>query len=69
MRKNRKGMLIIIYREKVKKEWGRIKPCKSGFIQGASGVVGIRIMCHVYIHSLIIWRYLKYFISLAIRCH
>lgn len=43
--------------------WQRQRPWKRGFIQGAPGVRK-RFMCHVYIHSLIIWRCFKYFISL-----
>lgn len=63
-KKSEKRMLII-YNRKVKKlMWHRQRLCKSGFIQGAPGVVRIRFMCHVYVHSLIMWRYFKYFISL-----
>lgn len=39
------------------------RPNKSGFIQGPPGVVSIRLMYHVCIHSLIMWRYFEYFIS------
>lgn len=57
-----KGMLVI-YSEKVKKERSRGKDAvKVDLFREIPAVAGVRFMCHVDSHFLIIWRYFEYFI-------
>lgn len=60
--------MLIIYSEKVKNKCGRGKN-KSGFIQGAPGVVRIRCMYHFNIYSLIVFEiFWIFYITITIRC-
>lgn len=57
--------MLIIYSGK-EQMWQRQTLCKSGFIEGPPRCCEDKIyaVTDVYIHSIIMWRYFEYFISL-----